>query len=115
MLFTFRQQEPQRNTISHSKWVRQTDPKKEGTDNIPAVTDKAHEPTDIIKNAFLQFKTYIDSRLEDLTNTLQPKASAESEPLLATKKLKRETEVQKLWYKANSRQFIHTQRSKTMC
>ena len=80
---------------------------EEGTENIAAVHEEAHEPTDIIQNAFQQFKTYIDSRLEDLTKTLQPKGSAESEPLLATRKLQRETEAQKLRYKANSRQFIH--------
>ena len=80
---------------------------EEGTENIAAGHEEAHEPTDIIQNAFQQFKTYIDSRLEDLTKTLQPKGSAESEPLLATRKLQRETEAQKLRYKANSRQFIH--------
>ena len=83
------------------------EPEEEGTENIAAVTNEAHEPTDIINNAFQQFKIYIDSQLEYLTNTLQPKASAESKPLLATKKLQRETEGEKLQHKANLRQFIH--------
>ena len=101
MAFTFRQQEPEHNAISHSS-MSNGPAEEEGTENIAAVHE-AHEPTDIIQNAFQQFKTYIDSRLENLTKTLQPKGSAESEPLLATRKLQRETEAQKLRYKANSR------------
>ena len=76
-------------------------------ESIAGVHEEAQEPTDIIQNAFQQFKTYIDVRLEDLTKTLQPKESAESEHLLATRKLQRETGAQKFRYKANSRQFIH--------
>ena len=82
---------------------------EEGTENIADVHGEAHEPTDIIQNAFQQLKTYIDSRLENLTKTLQPKGSAESEPLLATRKLQRETEAQKLPIQSQL-ETVHPQR-----
>lgn len=80
----------------------------EGDVHTDTTIDDAHGSADVITNAFQQFKSYIDDRLENLTNTLQAKAaSTESEPLLSTKKLQRETEAQKFRYKANARQFVH--------
>ena len=73
------------------------------TDNPDTVNNEATDSAEVITNAFHQFKSYIDSRLENLNNVLQSRAgSAESEPLLSTKKLQRETEAQKLKYKSNS-------------
>ena len=78
------------------------------TDNPDTVNNEATDSAEVITNAFHQFKSYIDSRLENLNNVLQSRAgSAESEPLRSTKKLQRETEAQKLKYKSNSRQFVH--------
>ena len=78
------------------------------TDNPDTVNNEASDSAEVITNAFQQFKSYIDSRLENLINALQSRAgSAESKSLRSTKKLQRETEAQKLKYKSNSRQFVH--------
>ena len=90
---------------------------EEGTENIAAVHEEAHEPTDIIQNAFQQLKTYIDSRLEDLTKTLQPKAKGSAEPNLfwqqgnCNGKLRHRNCDTKPTRDSSST----TQRSKTMC
>lgn len=77
----------------------------------PASTEARDGHSESIAQAFEQFKNYIDTRLENLTDTLQsiPRAPAEDHSIAqtSTRKLQREAEAQKLKYKANSKQFLH--------
>ena len=64
------------------------------TDNPDTVNNEATDSAEVIINAFHQFKSYVDSRLENLNNVLQSCAgSAESEPLFSTKKLQRKLKL----------------------
>ena len=60
------------------------------TDNPDTVNNEATDSAEVVTSAFHRFKSYIDSRQENLNNLLQSRAgSAESEPLRSTKKLQR--------------------------
>ena len=74
-----------------------------------STSDTSVDPSSAaVDRAFVQFRRYIDTRLENLAVNLQTAPQVPVESIQSsTRKLQRETEAQKLKYKANSKQFLH--------
>ena len=72
------------------------------------MTNESHQTAELLDQAFNQFKTYIDGRLNSITSDIKATEHSGNQAMQPnTKKVQREAEAQKLKYKANSKQYLH--------